>query len=204
MNNGEVYQKIAGTWTLIGSMLGRAGSVWYDGSGTPSSGTGIDGDYYLEQGTGPASPHYVSQIGTFANLPTTGMLLGDQYRTTDTFMQYYYNGSAWVAMPGVIGTAVFSATGGTVSSLSVTGVVSNVTRTSLGLFQVHLSPAQSNYAITTIATDNNFAAMFSYVSGASFSDIQTNSSSFSVYAFYTNSSSSGPNDPAMMTISLSR
>ncbi len=38
-----------------------------------------------------------SQIGTYANLPTTGMKTGDQYKCTDFAEDYYYNGSAWIS-----------------------------------------------------------------------------------------------------------
>ena len=66
-SNGDVYEKTgASTWTLQGNLKGPTGatgsngtngtngtngapgSVWYSGSGAPSSGLGINGDYYLD------------------------------------------------------------------------------------------------------------------------------------------------------------
>jgi hypothetical protein len=57
--NGNVYKKATGTYTLQCSILGpqgntgstgAAGAVWRTGSGVPSNGLGIDGDYYLDTG----------------------------------------------------------------------------------------------------------------------------------------------------------
>ena len=58
---GDVYVKAAGAWgSAIGNIRGpqgpagsgSPGSTWYSGSGAPSAGTGINGDYYLNITTG--------------------------------------------------------------------------------------------------------------------------------------------------------
>lgn len=76
---GNVYQRASGSWSLIANFIGPAGptgatgatgatgptgatgatgaagadgSVWRNGSGAPSSGTGVNGDYYLDTATG--------------------------------------------------------------------------------------------------------------------------------------------------------
>ncbi len=61
-SNGDLYQKVAGTW---GSALmnikgpagaagadGVTGSLWYQGTGVPSAGTGANGDFYLRTSNG--------------------------------------------------------------------------------------------------------------------------------------------------------
>jgi hypothetical protein len=60
--NGDVYKKTTGVWSVIGNILGATGptgatgttgtagingSTWFNGSGTPSSSTGVNGDFYL-------------------------------------------------------------------------------------------------------------------------------------------------------------
>jgi len=72
--NGDVYVKVSGSWgspvtnikgptgatgaagaagsTGATGAAGAAGSVWRNGSGVPSNGTGIDGDYYLNTANG--------------------------------------------------------------------------------------------------------------------------------------------------------
>ncbi|MEI7608952.1 MAG: LamG domain-containing protein [Rhodospirillaceae bacterium] len=58
---GDVYVKASGAWgSAIGNIRGpqgpagsgSPGSTWYSGSGAPSAGTGINGDYYLNITTG--------------------------------------------------------------------------------------------------------------------------------------------------------
>jgi len=46
-----IYSSSSSAWVLSGKFSGSAssdGTVWYSGSGTPSSDTGNDGDYYLD------------------------------------------------------------------------------------------------------------------------------------------------------------
>jgi hypothetical protein len=39
----------------------------------------------------------ISGLGTFANLPTSGMKKGDRYKSTDSPLEFVYDGSAWQA-----------------------------------------------------------------------------------------------------------
>jgi len=56
--NGDVYFKASGSWTLqlniegpIGAD-GPSGGQWFSGTGAPSSGLGADGDFYLDDANG--------------------------------------------------------------------------------------------------------------------------------------------------------
>ncbi|MGH2487732.1 MAG: collagen-like triple helix repeat-containing protein [Ktedonobacterales bacterium] len=81
-STGDVYQRASGTYSIIANITGPAGatgatgaagapgsagatgpagadgtdgtngSTWFEGSGAPSSGTGVDGDYYFRTDTG--------------------------------------------------------------------------------------------------------------------------------------------------------
>jgi hypothetical protein len=109
------------------------------------------------------------------------------------------NGGA--AGGGVIGTAVFSASGGSIASLSVSGVISGVTRLGAGSYEVSFSAAQSNYTVALAASDNNSATVLAYLSGDSFSTIQTSATSFSFFTFYQGGTQS-PGDPAVVTVTV--
>ena len=75
---GNVYAKAAGAWSIVATILGPAGSagspgsVWYNGSGAPSAGLGINGDYYLDITNGDV---YSKAAGTWTlimNLESSG------------------------------------------------------------------------------------------------------------------------------------
>lgn len=102
----------------------------------------------------------VHQFGLDASLPsTTGQKKGNHYYATDTRKMYYFDGSAWQQelTGGLIGKAFFSASGGTISNLTVSGVISNVTRSSTGHFAVTFTSSQSAYIVTIIANNNGGA-----------------------------------------------
>jgi len=82
--NGDVYQKVGGVWTMVGSISGPAGSQGATGPQGPSGPSG--GGSSTQQG-----------IGVYASLPSSGMNAGDRYRCTDCPYEFYYNGSAWLA-----------------------------------------------------------------------------------------------------------
>jgi hypothetical protein len=42
----------------------------------------------------------ISQIGTYASLPSSGMIKGDRYRCTDSMYEFIYNGTIWVPFVG--------------------------------------------------------------------------------------------------------
>ncbi len=69
--NGDVYLKSSGSYSVISNIMGpagadgadgAAGAVWRSGSGVPSNGTGIDGDFYLRTSNGDV---YERQSGTY-------------------------------------------------------------------------------------------------------------------------------------------
>lgn len=55
---GDVYQKVGGAWGIVANIQGAdgadgaPGSVWFEGTGPPSAGLGIDGDFYLDDANG--------------------------------------------------------------------------------------------------------------------------------------------------------
>lgn len=85
ISNGDVYVKVSGAWgspvtnikgptgatgaagaagsTGATGAAGAAGSVWRNGSGVPSNGTGVNGDYYLDTATGDV---YLRSAGTYS------------------------------------------------------------------------------------------------------------------------------------------
>jgi hypothetical protein len=95
-SNGDVYTKSAGTWSVTGNILGPTGAtgsagstgaagsngapgaVWRSGSGAPSNGTGIDGDYYLRTSNGDV---YLRSGGTYS---VVGNILGPTGATGST------------------------------------------------------------------------------------------------------------------------
>jgi hypothetical protein len=82
----------------------------------------------------------------------------------------------------VIGRAVFSASGGSVSNLVTAGVVSNITRVSTGRFTVTLSPSQAqNYSTVYSCADNNAASCVAYKGGTG---TQPSASSFDFFTFF--------------------
>lgn len=79
---GEFYEKVAGVWTSQGSLRGAqglqgnpgengvdgdSGSIWYNGSGAPSNGLGVDGDYYLDNDVGSI---YTKTLGVWGVIST--------------------------------------------------------------------------------------------------------------------------------------
>lgn len=67
--NGDVYKRVTGAYVLQGNIKGVAGTngapgaVWRSGSGVPSNGLGIDGDYYLNTAN---SDVYFKASGTYS------------------------------------------------------------------------------------------------------------------------------------------
>lgn len=55
ITNGDIYTKTGGVWSFLLNIAGDDGidgSTWYSGAGVPSSGLGVDGDYYLDTVSG--------------------------------------------------------------------------------------------------------------------------------------------------------
>lgn len=63
----------------------------------------------------------------------------------------------------VIGTASFSASGGSISNKVVSGVVSNVTRASAGVFDLTFTTNQSNYTVSVLANSGTTVATGYYM-----------------------------------------
>jgi hypothetical protein len=85
-DNGDVYTKSSGSWSVTGNIKGTTGaagidgtdgidgtngSVWHSGSGVPDDGTGINGDYYLRTSNGDV---YTKAAGTWGS--PTGNIKG--------------------------------------------------------------------------------------------------------------------------------
>lgn len=79
-DNSDYYERIAGVYQLQGSLQGIQGvkgSIWRTGTGVPSNGLGIDGDFYLENITGD---YYERVAGVYV---LQGNLKGPQGDNTD-------------------------------------------------------------------------------------------------------------------------
>lgn len=80
VTNGDVYRRSSGTYSNIGNIKGPAGSngtngsngavgsVWRNGSGTPSNSLGVDGDYYLDVDSGYVSKRIAGSYTTQGNI----------------------------------------------------------------------------------------------------------------------------------------
>lgn len=78
---GDVYEKAGGSYSIVANIEGPAGtngtngtngapgSVWRDGTGVPSNSLGINGDYYLDDGTNFV---YAKSGGVYAHVATLG------------------------------------------------------------------------------------------------------------------------------------
>jgi hypothetical protein len=67
--------------------------------------------------------------------------------------------------PTVLGTAYWSASGGAVSGLVMSGIISSVTRSGTGLFDIGLTSGPSVYTIAVSGSDDNVAAFGGYIHG---------------------------------------
>jgi hypothetical protein len=141
----------SGTPVLIVKVLGYAGTSAASGSGSGGGGglTCLNGD--VDAGTGSCTSATVVGLESVpfctGYTPTNGQFV--QYTTGGSPSPCY---SAAAASGGVHGTATFSATGGTISGLHVTGCVTNATRASQGVFTMTISGCPANYLILLTST----------------------------------------------------
>src|SRR6478735_5612076 len=117
---GTPPSNIAGDWalTLSTGAAGTPGSVWYNGSGVPSSGLGLTGDYYLNdlngdayQKTGPTTWGLIANLkgpagasgtasGDYASISTVGGAAIQSISSTPTkITQFNTNGPALGSVP---------------------------------------------------------------------------------------------------------
>ena len=51
-DNGQVYRKSSGAWSLVTNLRGAAGATWFNGTSAPAANLGGIGDYYFRVGSG--------------------------------------------------------------------------------------------------------------------------------------------------------
>ena len=98
---------------------------------------------------------------------------------------------------GVIGTAVFSASGGSISNNTVAGVITNVTRTSTGIYVVTMT-STTGYVVALVASDNNTYSVCAQVAGNTFSSILGSTG----FTFTTSANASTLFDPALVSVTV--
>ena len=86
---GDLTTNVTGDWTQFGEK-GDPGTTWFNGSGAPAGGLGVDDDYYIDNDN---SEYYTKVTGTWGSLGNlegiqgpiglTGPA-GDQYKTTSS------------------------------------------------------------------------------------------------------------------------
>ncbi|HET6518359.1 MAG TPA: hypothetical protein VFG47_00870, partial [Geminicoccaceae bacterium] len=118
---GDVYAKVAGSWSQAGNIRGPQGQAgadgqdgvdgqdgadgarWHDGTGAPASGLGADGDYYLDDATGDVYAKSGGSWSPAANIqgPAGGPLVLDDLADVDaanpgTDQVLKWDGAKWV------------------------------------------------------------------------------------------------------------
>jgi hypothetical protein len=98
-SNDDVYFKNAGAWSVVGNIRGAAGtpgidgSVLRNGSGVPSNGTGVDGDYYLRTSNNDLYQRQAGSYVVVGNLQGAPGAAGQGF----TFRNAWASGTAYVA-----------------------------------------------------------------------------------------------------------
>ena len=113
---------------------GAPGSVWYEGSGAPSSGTGINGDYYLNVANGDV---YLKATGSWSVVGNikgpagsgSGDVTGPAGATSGNVVLFDGATGKLIKAGGALGTAAFTAS----TAYDVAGAAAAVTPTTLGL-----------------------------------------------------------------------
>lgn len=96
------------------------------------------------------------------------VLTADSAATPGVSWQTPATGSGGTGGPGVVGTAVFSATGGVISSATYAGIISSVTRNSAGVYTVNLSPTQTvPYTVAIACSSDLTDVMTAYINATS-------------------------------------
>lgn len=129
---GNVYVKASGTYSIVSNIVGpqgnpgsngadgtngAPGSVWRDGSGAPSNGLGVDGDYYLDADT---SDVYLKSAGTYS--PVANIRGSQGVSGADGV-----DGSLFGLLPTAIKTSNYTADFGEMVLVDLSGGSFNVT-----------------------------------------------------------------------------
>ncbi len=152
-------------------------------AGTTISGTRIISNALTVNGVFTAATGAILNTPASVNLTNaTALPCGAMPALTGAVTSSSGSCATTLATPAVIGRAVFSASGGSVSNLVTAGVVSNITRVSTGRFTVTLSPSQAqNYSTVYSCADNNAASCIAYKGGTG---TQPSASSFDFFTFF--------------------
>jgi hypothetical protein len=114
-------------------------------------------------------------------LKITGTAAGGAAANNDVMAS---SGLVWMlaANPasGVLGTAIFKATGGVLANVKTSGIVTSVVRTAAGFYQINYNSI-ANIAVACNVSDDNVNAMSSYL--AHTPDFSVASTNFTVVAF---------------------
>ncbi len=89
--------------------------------------------------------------------------------------------SATAGSNSVIGTAIFSMTGGAIGNTYYSGCISSVTFVSTGKFTVNLSPSQIHFTVAAVGSDDNVQQIMMYFSGTP--NLNSTLSSFSMITY---------------------
>ena len=107
--NGDVYEKTGGVYVLTANIkgppgadgiIGMDGTVWRTGSGTPSNGLGVDGDYYLDSVTGDVYERVLGAYTLVANIKGPTGATGATGSTTGRLL--FFQDTADVAVPAYV------------------------------------------------------------------------------------------------------
>lgn len=88
-SDGTTYGRKDGAWAAVGT--GGGGSTWYDGTGAPGGGLGVDGDYYLDDATGNVYAKVGGSWSVVANIKGAPGADGDDGADGDSAYQIALN-----------------------------------------------------------------------------------------------------------------
>jgi len=180
----DIYNKVSGTWTLTLNIKGTSGtsgsngtngtngSTWYSGSTTPTSGTGINGDYYFDTTTNDVYNKISGNWTAIANLTgATGLsgtngtngttwyfgsatplsgdgVNGDFYLNTNTDDVYNKSSNTWSIVTNLKGAAGSNATLPNINANTILG-----NNTSSSAQPIALTPTQVKSLLSIQASD---------------------------------------------------
>jgi hypothetical protein len=158
--------------TIVSTIPMGASGSWYSGffvvipgdyyKITVSSGTIVNWTEWTDGSTNTALTLTKGDLVTY-DTQVTKLPVGTdgQVLTADSTQA---KGIKW-AGPRVVGAAIFSLTGGSISNATYYGVVSGATRTGVGAVTINLSPSQANFTVSIIGSDDAAYACVGMLSG---------------------------------------